>query len=642
MEKLKLHSPNLTEANITRIAELFPSCVVEAKDYKTGELRRSIDFDQLRQELSDHMVEGPQERYRLDWPGKREALLAANAPIAKTLRPTREESVDFDTTKNLFLEGDNLDGLKLLQETYLGKVKVAYIDPPYNTGKDFIYEDDFAENVASYKLRSNQEDSEGGKLISNPDSNGRFHSDWLNMLYSRLKLARNLLSEDGVIFINIDDSESANVRKICDEIFGEDNFLNQIVHENDSRARPYGSVATTHEYIYVYSKSNEFVYEELINSKKEFRHQDDDGGFDLYELRNRNIAFNIHNRPNLYYPFWLNPNNEDENGLFEISLTKHEGWVEVLPQESQGVKTVWRWGKDKAKSNVNEILFGKATTSDSGYQIVKKYREKTYTLNSVWNEKSVKTDRGTLETKALFQNKKLFDFPKPVELLKRILAIGSSKNSLVLDFFAGSSTTAHAVMQLNAEDGGNRRFIMVQLPEACDEKSEAFKAGYKTIAEISKERIRRAGKKIKEDNATTAANLDTGFRVLKVDTSNAKDIYYTPDQIKQDELALHVDHIKEDRTAEDLLFQVMLDWGVDLSLPITAETIQGKQVSFVDENAIAACFESGINEDFVKELAKRQPLRAVFRDASYESDALKINIGEIFKLLSPTTELKTI
>lgn len=623
MEKLKLHTPDFTEANIAKLAELFPSCVVEAKDEETGELRRSIDFDQLRQELSGQIVEGPQERYRLDWPGKREALLAANAPIAKTLRPVREESVDFDTTENLFIEGDNLDALKLLQETYLGKVKMIYIDPPYNTGNDFIYDDDFAEDAETYFARSNQKD-ESGKLVANPDSNGRFHSDWLTMMYSRLRLARNLLKSDGTIFISIDDGEVANLRKVADEIFGEDNFVANVIWEKKFSAQNDSKwFSDNHDHILVYALAKDIWRPNQLP------------------------------RTSLQDDRYKNPDNDPRGPWASDNLTVRSYSAsydyEIVTPSGRKVSPAqgrcWGVPKDKFIELVKEdrIWFGEKGENVPRLKRFLSDVKDGLTPLTIWKRSDVGDNQDSRRViRELFGSVGIFDTPKPVNLLKRMLQIGTRSEDIILDFFAGSSTTAHAVMQLNAEDGGNRPFIMVQLPEACNEKSEAFKAGYKNIAEISKERIRRAGKKIKEEHATTAATLDTGFRVLKVDTSNVKEIYYTPDQIKQDELALQVDHIKEGRSPEDLLFQVMLDWGIDLALPITPEKIQGRQVYFVDENAIAACFETGIDEDFVKELAKRQPLRAVFRDSSYADDAVKINIGEIFKLLSPATEIKTL
>ena len=672
MDKAKLHTPDLTQANIEKLAELFPQCVVEAHeddpqmeaDTKTNNPRKSassadrkirykIDFDQLRQELSGHIVEGPQERYRLDWPGKREALLAANAPIAKTLRPARDESVDFDATQNLFIEGDNLDALKLLQETYLGKVKMIYIDPPYNTGNDFIYDDDFAEDAETYFERSNQRD-ENGKLVSNSESNGRFHSDWLNLMYSRLKFSRTLLSDDGSIFISIDDNEQANLKRLCDEIFGEQNFVSTIVWEK--RYSPQNAVkwfSESHDFILVYAKNKLNWFPNLLERSAEmnsrYRNLDDDSR-GVWKPADATAQAG-HGTESQFYIFTA-PNGKKH------TLPNGRCWVytESVMKKMVEDNRVWFGSEGKNAPAIKRFLT--EVKQGTACQTIWKYNDVGH------------NQEGKKEINSLISESAVFETPKPTRLLKRILHLATDADSLVVDYFAGSSTTAHAVMQKNAEDGGNRRFIMVQLPEACDEKSEAFKAGYATIAEISKERIRRAGKKIKEENATTAPNLDTGFRVLKVDSSNVRDIYYAPDAINQDELTLHVDHIKENRSAEDLLFQVMLDWGVDLSLPVKREVIypqisqmgkneieqnkhrresassvdknDGHEVFFVDENAIAACFETGINEDFIKELAKRQPRRAVFRDSGFANDAVKINIGEVFKLLSPATELKTI
>ena len=639
MQKLKMHSPDMTQEHITRIRELFPNCVTEARG-KDGSLRLSVDFDLLRQELSDSIVEGPQERYHLDWPGKREAMLAANAPIAKALRPCREESVDFDTTQNLFIEGDNLDALKLLQETYLGKVKMIYIDPPYNTGNDFIYNDDFAETAEEYLSRSNQKDEAGNRLVANTDSNGRFHSDWLSMMYPRLKLARNLLADDGVIFISCDDNEVENIKKICSSLFSNENFIGQITIVSNPRGRDYGGIARMHDYILSYRKTNSTEINLIKDESSNFPFYDNIGGFELRELRNRNVKFNKENRPNLYYPFYIDEKSKDSNELYKISLENQDGFIELFPKASQGINTVWRWGKQKARENLNTNIAAKKMR-DGGYMIVEKYRESKAMARSVWWDKFSNTERGTLLVKKIFGGK-YFDYPKPVEMIMRLCEMGTSNEpeDLILDFFAGSSTTAHAVMQLNAEDGGNRRFIMVQLPEACDEKSEAARAGYSSIAEISKERIRRAGKNILEGDCHEGWNRDVGFRVLKVDTSNMADVFYTPDALQQSLLDMATDNVKPGRSPEDLLFQVLLDWGVELTLPIRKESIQGKTVFFVDENALVACFDQGIDETLVRELTACKPLRVIFRDNGFVSDAVKINVEQVFRQLSPTTEVR--
>ena len=682
-DKLKLHSPDFTKANIAKLAELFPNCVTEIKDElgrmkdemggensslslhpssfqkEPSSLRYAIDFDLLKQELSTAIVEGPQERYQLNWPGKREALLTANAPIAKTLKPCRAESVDFDTTQNLYIEGDNLDALKLLQETYLGKVKMIYIDPPYNTGNDFIYDDDFAENSEAYFERSNQKDEVGNRLVANNESNGRFHSDWLSMMYSRLKLARNLLKDDGVIFISIDENELINLRKILDEVFGKNNLLFQITLLCNPKGRSQDKfVANCHEYLVGYSwqplnKGDINVPKDDEEIEKNYKLYDKRGRYRELELRNTHREFGKHNRRNLYYPFFVNNSGE-------VLLEETLGYESIYPNWDDGFEGCWTWGIDKAHQQLNEII---AKEVKGNWKIYRKNYaidedgEASKQVKSIWTEKQFHTEKGQAVFNDLFDTKdKIFQSPKSVDMLRQLLQMGTSKNSLILDFFSGSSTTAHAVMQLNSEDGGNRKFIMVQLPEVCDPKSEAYKAGYKTIAEIGKERIRRAGQKIKAEfgrlkdelgNENSSLNLhpsslDTGFRVLKVDSSNMKDVYYTPDKLMQGDLEQFTDNILDDRTPEDLLFQVLLDWGVDLTLPITQEIIAGYTVLFVDDNALAACFDADINEAFVKELAARHPMRVVFRDAGFASDSVKINIEQIFKLISPATEIKVI
>jgi len=641
-----MHSPDLTQANIDKLAELFPNCVTEAAG-ADGVVKRSIDFDQLRQELSTSIVEGPQERYQLNWPGKREALLTANAPIAKTLRPCREESVDFDTTQNLFIEGDNLDALKLLQETYLNKVKMIYIDPPYNTGNDFIYKDDFVVDSASYYERSNQKDDDGNRLVANTESNGRFHSDWLSMMYSRIKLARNFLSDDGIFFVSIDDGETENLKRVCAEVFGEPNFIGTFTVISTPNARDYGHIGKMHEYVHFYAKNIDFACTNQLQVKeKNFRFSDEIGGFNVHPLYNSNEAFTPANRPNLFFPIYLHPDRKIDDLFYVISFENSHGAIEIFPPKSEknSVQFVWRWGRPKCSENFNREIIGYKT--DTGvFRVVQKMRHTTKLVRSLQDETAVSSRKGTAEVEALLGGK-IASFPKPVQLIKNLVEVGTSpaEKSIVMDFFAGSATTAHAVMQLNAEDGGNRKFIMVQLPELCDGDSEAAKAGYATIAAISKERIRRAGQKINQEQAEKPGvdALDIGFRVLKIDSSNMKEVFYTPDAVSQDLLTDQVNNIREDRTSEDLLFQVLLDWGVDLALPISKEAIAGKTVYFVDGNALAACFDVGVNEDFVKLLAKREPLRVVFRDAGFASDSVKINVEQIFKLMSPSTEVKTI
>lgn len=647
MDKLKMHSPNLTEANIERLAELFPNCVTEVNDAQ-GNLKQSIDFDLLRQELSDHLVEGPQERYQLNWPGKREALLAANAPIAKTLRPCREESVDFDATKNLFIEGDNLEALKLLQENYLGKVKMIYIDPPYNTGKDFIYEDDFSENTEEFLKRSSQKDASGNRLVANTETNGRFHSDWLSMMYSRLKLARNLLSDDGVIFTSINHKELSNLRKISDEVFGEDNMLCLFAWRTDGNFDNQAKFKYCHEYVIAYAKQETSFPNPLVVDPN----TPPDSKIYRAEIRNTIVKNGPKNPPSEItlpagFPVAF------EKGIF---TARSNAWPHILSdvsvqnyQLAESVKVYSGWSsKDLLEEFINnkcQAVFdskNQATAfeiiSTGAIEAVKVRGEPSHVISMLTGFGGPqKATADLLEIGVPFD-----DYPKPVGLIKYLSSMVRSTDFVAIDFFSGSATTAHAILQLNAEDGGNRKFIMIQLPESCDENTTAFKAGYKTIADIGKERIRRAGQKVQEGKCHSGWNRDIGFRVLKVDTSNMKEVYYAPDTVNQDLLSAQVDNIREDRTPEDLLFQVLLDWGVDLALPISQQTIAGKTVFLVDENALAACFDKGINEDFVEQLAEHKPLRVVFRDAGFANDSVKINVEQLFKMLSPTTEIKTI
>lgn len=679
MEKLPLHTPDFTQQNIAKLAELFPNCVSEAQA-DDGTIKRTIDFDQLRQELSNNIVEGPQERYQLNWPGKREALLTANAPIAKTLRPCREESVDFDTTQNLYIEGDNLDALKLLRETYLGKVKMIYIDPPYNTGNDFIYEDDFSEDSESFLQRSNQKDESGNRLTANTESNGRFHSDWLCMMYPRLKLARNLLRDDGVIFISIDDNEQANLKRLCDEVFGEENYVNTISVNSKVSAGASGGgedkkLKKNIEYLHVYVKNNEYlipvnpIYKESLLFEYIAQMKKDGKSFKytnvLYKKESLKFFKSIHDGAGDDIDIY-------EVCDFEIKTVKQVSLLENISEEAVFIKyydqimtttnaqtsirdRVWEATGDdnklfsatykpksgKNKGNLTELLFYgkqkvlviwlKDTSVIKNNNIYKREKIGTYWDGFSWINVSKEGDMK-------FDNGK-----KPISMIQRMIALySSSLDAVILDFFSGSASTAHAVMQLNADDGGTRKFIMVQIPEACNEKSEAFKDGYKTIAEIGKERIRRAGQKLKIESAIAAPDLDIGFRVLKIDSSNMSEVYYNPDAVSQEGLFDQIDNIRPDRTAEDLLFQVLLDWGVDLTLPIATETIGGKTVFFVDGNVLAACFDTKITEALVQQIAAHKPMRVVFRDAGFENDAIKINVEQIFKTLSPNTDIKTI
>ena len=634
MEKLNLHSPDFTQANIEKLAELFPNCVTETRA-ADGTLKKAIDFDLLKQELSTSIVEGPQERYQLNWPGKREALLTANAPIAKTLRPCREESVNFDTTQNLFIKGDNLDALKLLQESYLGKVKMIYIDPPYNTGNDFIYDDDFAENTETYFERSNQKDEVGNRLVANNESNGRFHSDWLSMIWPRLKLSRNLLSDEGMIFISIDDGEVHNLRKMCDEIFGEVNFIADIVWQKKTSPDARMNISAAHDHILLYAKFSEKALLSFLpfdeDRKKSFSNPDNDPRGD-----------------------WASVDLTGQTGRAPKSQfysIKTPTGVEMPPPDGR----CWALAQSTFFNLVedNRIWFG---VNGSNRPRLKKFLSESEGTRpwTWWNNKSVgHNQEASQELKSLFDDQAVFDNPKPVRLIQRIVQLSTKAEGgeVVLDFFAGSATTAQAVITQNIQDNGNRKFVLVQLDQEISlgtndfkSNSTAYKLGYRDIADISKERIRRAGQKVKAENAAKAGidQLDIGFRVLKVDSSNMKDVYYTPDKLIQGDLEQFTDNIRDDSTPEDLLFQVLLDWGVDLTLPITQETIAGFTVLFVDDNALAACFDADINEDFVKELAARHPMRVVFRDAGFASDSVKINIEQIFKLISPSTEIKVI
>lgn len=620
-----MHSPDLSQDNIAKIRALFPDCVTEAADDQ-GTVRLAVDFDQLRQQLSDHIVEGPQERYRLDWPGKREALLTANAPIAKTLRPCRDESVDFDTTQNLFIEGDNLDALKLLQESYLGKVKMIFIDPPYNTGSDFIYDDDFSENTAEFLLRSNQLDESGGKLVANPESNGRFHSDWLSMMYARLKMARNFLNEDGIIFVAMGDDEIHNLINLMNEIFGDDNFVANFIWEKRTNRENRKAVSSRHDYVVCYVKSK-FEKQRPI----------------------RQLPMSAKALAN-----YKNPD-RDPRGDWKSDPataqaghgTKSQFYVLTAPNGKQHELEsgrCWLYTKPVMEAAITDgrIWFGK---DGNGVPRIKTYldaKERGLTPETIIFADEVGTNEvAKNKLKDLFDNKAVFETPKPVDLVAHLVKM-SGTDGIIFDFFGGSGTTCEAVLQQNAEDGGSRRFVMVQLAEETEESSEAYKAGYRTIAEISKDRVRRAGLRLLEGDYHEDWDRDVGFRVLKIDSSNMNDVYYRPDEVKQDELFGQVDSVRPDRTAEDLLFQVLIDWGVELTLPINRETLHGKTVYSVDGNALIACFEPGVTDDLVKDIAARAPLRAVFRDTSFARDADRINAEQLFRQLSPSTELKAI
>ena len=620
MDNLKMHSLDGVQRNIELIGKLFPNAITEVK--RNGKVEHAIDFDVLRQELSDSIVEGREERYQFTWPDKKKAMLAANAPITATLRPVKADSVGKDGTpggfdsKNLYIEGDNLEVLKLLQETYLGKVKMIYIDPPYNTGNDFVYEDNFAQSAADYMDNSGQYDEEGNRLVSNPESNGRFHTDWLNMIYPRLKIAKNLLTDDGVIFISINDQEVVNTRKISDEILGADNFIASLIWQqrkgggNDSRY-----IAVDHEYILIYSKNTNNLSDRWYISQTE-----------EYLKRYKEVE----NDGRRYYWDTL-----VRNGLqnpIVITLTAPDG-TSVTINSQKSKETVIKGLKE------GTVRFTKTANGWSLHHKV--YMKNGQVLRSILTEYGNNRSSG-LELMDLF-GKTIFDYSKPSTLLKLLCQLNTKNDDIILDFFSGSATTAHAVMKLNAEDGGHRKFIMVQLPEKTDEKSEAYKAGYKNICEIGKERIRRAGRKIKEDAGLTApADLDIGFRCLRLDESNMKPVYYTPDEVGQQDLFSLVDNVKEDRTPEDLLFQVMLDLGVLLSSPIEVKEIAGKKVFNVADGFLLACFAHDVTEETVKAIAQMKPYYAVFRDSSMANDSVATNFEQIFETYSPDTVRKVL
>lgn len=631
MDKLKMHSLNKVDDNIKKIGALFPNCVTERKN-DAGEVEYAIDFDILKQELSDIVVEGKEERYQFTWPDKKKSILAANAPISDTLRPCREESVDFDNTQNLYIEGDNLAVLKLLQETYLGKIKMIYIDPPYNTGNDFVYNDDFAESAEEYLAHSGQFDEKGNRLVANTESNGRFHTDWLNMLYTRMKLAKDLLTSDGAIFISIDDNEIVNLQKCANEIFGESNFVAKFPWRKRTAKSdvPFG-VSQDYEWIICYAKSNEFIASVEGKERKYYETSDFPGRpWRVHDLTKQTTASE---RPNSFFTI-VNPKTGDKypanpNRTWAITEDTFKEYYAVnrivFPGDYSFLniqKPVLRYWKEDDMAKAGDS-FGRVAVSTKLPEDIGMSQD------------------GTKETTALFGSK-VFSFPKPSSLIRFLTNIHTSGNDYILDFFSGSATTAHAVMQLNAEDSGNRKFIMVQLPEETDEKSEAYKAGYKNICEIGKERIRRAGAKIKEENGMMAQNLDTGFRVLKLDSSNMKDVYYTPDEYTGDLLSSLTDNIKEDRTPEDLLFQVMLDLGVLLSSKIEEEVIAGKKVFNVADGFLIACFDSNVSEETITAIAKKKPYYFVMRDSSMATDSVATNFDQIFATYSPDTERKVL
>ena len=634
MDKLKMKSQNVIGSNVDKIAQLFPNCVTERLG-KDGKPELAIDFEKLQAELSSEIISEGEERYQFIWPDKRAANRLANTPTTMTLRPYREDSVDFDNTENLYIEGDNLDVLKVLRETYLGKVKMIYIDPPYNTGNDFVYNDDFAQSKSEFEENSGLFDEVGNQTVDpmqrNVESNGRFHTDWLNMMYPRLKVARDLLTDDGVIFISINDIEQKNLKNVCDEIFGERNFIADLIWSNKEGGGSSDSklFRIKHEHILCYSKNFELVEIKgtQINNLDRYKGKDE-----YYSMRGP------------YYLQKLGMGSIQYSPSLDYEIEDPEGGYIRPADNNKGKKACWRWSKDKYLKN-----------KELGFIIIKKDSAGIWTVYSKQylncdNEGNLiqRTQRpmgiidefsSTQATKFLESiNLSYFDYSKPKELMAYLIDRVDLNDSIILDFFSGSATTAHAVMQLNAENGGNRKFIMVQLPELTDEKSEAYKAGYKNICEIGKERIRRAGKKIKEESPLTTKELDTGFRVLKLDSSNMEDVYYTPQEFDMN--SLFNENVKADRTNEDLLFQVMLDFGIELSAKIETRQLEGKMVHFVDDKYLVACFDTDVNENLITEIAKMHPVYFVMRDASAASDNVIDNFEQIFKVYSEDTVRK--
>ena len=667
MDKLRMQTANKADENFKKLAAMFPNAVTETIN-ENGEVVRAIDKDVLMQEIACTVVDGNEERYQFTWPDKKKSVLLANAPINKTLRPCREESVNFDTTENLYIEGDNLEVLKLLQETYLGKIKMIYIDPPYNTGHDFVYADNFTQSTDEYLDISGQFDDKGNRLVQNTESSGRFHTDWLNMIYPRLRLAKTLLSEDGIIFISIDENEVENIKKICNEIFGESNFLTCVTRATGTpTGGGFDGLVNELDYMLIYAKnaSNATIngLEMSAEDSKIYDQVDEQGRYLIRPLRRTGGEDRREDRPTMFFP-----------------IIAPDG-TEVYPIGPTGYESRWICSPDTAKrlADSNMLAWKQVTKNgETRWQVYQKFylENRTKAPGNLWTDVEG-NKKATRDVRDVFDSKKVFDFPKPIGFLKKAISIGANSDSIIFDFFSGSATTAHAVMQLNAEDGGHRKFIMVQLPEATVEKSEAYKSGYKTICEIGKERIRRAGKKIQEERLEAIAlskhewdqtcfyvehkeecdrlghlpdeyfakehpPIDTGFRVLKCDTSNMKEVYYNPAEYEASLFSRLEDNIKEDRTPEDLLFQVMLDLGVLLSGKIEETTIAGKKVFNVEDNYLIACFDSDVTEETIKAIAKQKPYYFVMRDSSMANDSVATNFDQIFATYSPDTVRKVL
>lgn len=644
MDKFTFKTADGVDVNLEKLSRAFPEVITETVG-EDGKIKRVADFEKLKMLLGDSAAERPQEFYEFTWPGKNEAIFEAAKATTKTLRPCPEESKYWDTTQNLYIEGDNLEALKILQEAYLGKVKMIYIDPPYNTGKDFVYRDNFHKSAEEGKADETVRDEEtDNNLFQNTESNGRFHSDWSSMIYPRLKLSRDLLRDDGVIFISIDDNEVHNLRKICDEIFGESNFVGIFIRRTiNSGKHDSVTLAVYHEYLLCYAKN-------ILNVKTNRRLKSEDERQFLYPLQDEYIKTR-----GRYYISQLDKGSLQYSDSLNYPITAPDG-TDIWPGNGFSDKTrVFRWSKEKIKWGIENdyIVFKKQKSGWKVYAKSYEFRDNSdnkiipsnpYTsLDYILKEYS--NFNATPELQEIFDKENYFDFPKPILFLKDLLKYATSIDSLILDFFSGSATTAHACMQLNAEDGGNRKFIMVQLPEVCAPDSEAAKAGYKNICEIGKERIRRAGEKIKAEHATTAPNLDIGFRVLKIDESIMKDVFYSPNETSQDLLSTLESNIKENRTDLDLLFACLVDWGVELSMPLRTESIDGVEIHTMsdgDTPALIACFAQNIPETVVRKIAALHPLRAVFRDSSFADSPAKINLTEIFKTYSPETEIKVL
>ena len=652
-----MQTTDVVDENIKRIGEMFPNCLTEVKDEK-GRPQVAIDFDQLRQELSKNIVEGPEERYQFTWPDKRNAIRLANAPTTDTLRPCREESVDFDNTQNLYIEGDNLQVLKLLRENYLGKVKMIYIDPPYNTGNDFVYNDDFSQSAGEYMHNSGQEDEEGNRLVTNTESNGRFHTDWLNMIYPRLKVAKDLLSEDGVIFISIDDNELENLIKLGNEVFGDSNFIGTLSVENNPKGRKNSSyISVSSEYCVIFARNKDKSYFiENVPKKSSDMTLDENGRYVHNSGKRVLVGDNSFNKKvtktesDKNYVVYYKSSTKDiiikkeaigqsdsiliGDGYVRYA-SEHNGVLIENTYTAERLKELFKEGaldfsNDKIyEKNYSDTIRIKSQLINREYEAIVRGEKKVYSME-------LTTTGGGTCLKNLFNSSDSpFPAPKNVGFLKILISLFPPEPFFILDFFSGSATTAHAVMQLNAEDGGKRKFIMVQLPEATDEKSEAYKAGYKNICEIGKERIRRAGKKIKEESPLTTQDLDTGFRVLKLDSSNMQDVYYTPEEFDQRDL--FEDNIKPDRTEEDLLFQTMIELGIELSAKIEQTQIAGKTVWNVSDGYLMACFDEAVNETTITEIAKQQPYYFVMRDKSLANDNVADNFEQIFNHYSKDT-----